>query len=85
MQKTLRELEVEAYLAGALIVAAMCAAQEDAILEERNLYEKLEKKKEDLQEQLEGLFEDLDDAYRENFELHGRLQEIEWRMEQLEK
>jgi cell shape-determining protein MreC len=83
--KSPKELEVEAYLAGATVVAQMYAFHEDAILDERILYAKLENKNEDLKQQLEDLFEDLDEAYRENFELRGRLEEIEWRMEQLEK
>lgn len=92
--KTLRELEVEAYLAGALVMADLYARNEDGSILELKI-EQLEEQKLDLQDEVDEfrrIAEDYEEYLTESeakvHKLNGRIEVLEhaaWRLEQLEK
>jgi predicted RNase H-like nuclease (RuvC/YqgF family) len=92
--RSLKELEVEAYLAGALVTADLYARTEDALEFEFKLV-RLEEERLDLQDQnddLRRLSEDyeqyLSDYEKDVTKLKARVEELEfaaWRLEELEK
>lgn len=92
--KTLNELEREAYLAGATLMADLYARTEDALLLEFKI-EQLEEDKLDLQDENDDLLrlsEDyeqyLSDYEKDVTKLKAKVEELEfvqWRLEQLEK
>lgn len=86
--KTLRELEVEAYLAGALVMADLYARTEDAEANNDTAFTSQVWETEKYKNLLLACEEDLEDAETIIFKLKGRLEELEfvaWRLEQLEK
>jgi len=86
--KSLRELELEAYLAGALVVANLYARTEDAEMNNSRAFEAQVEETERLEELLTELEEDLAEADTLIFKLSGRIEVLEhqaWRLEQLEK
>ena len=86
--KTLRELEVEAYLAGALVTAELYARTEEAEANNSTAFTSQLWETEKYQNLLRSCEEDLEDAEYTIFKLKGRLEELEfvaWRLEQLEK
>jgi predicted RNase H-like nuclease (RuvC/YqgF family) len=92
--KTLRELEVEAYLAGALVMADLYARNEDGSILELKI-EQLEEQKLELQDEVDEfrrIAEDYEEYLTESeakvHKLNGRIEVLEhaaWRLEQLEK
>lgn len=86
--KSLRELELEAYLAGALIMAKLYARTEDAEANNATAFTTQLWETEKYQNLLLACEEDLEDAETEIFKLRGRVEVLEfaaWRLEQLEK
>lgn len=86
--KTLRELEREAYLAGAILMADLYARTEDAEAHNCIAFEAQVWETEQLKELLYDSEEDLQEAETEIFKLKGRIEVLEfdkWRLEQLEK
>lgn len=86
--KSLRELEVEAYLAGAILMADLYARTEDAEAHNCKAFEAQVWETEKFKELLHDSEEDLQEAETEIFKLKGRVEVLEhvaWRLEQLEK
>lgn len=86
--KSLRELEHEAYLAGALIVANLYARTEDAEANNSTAFTSQVWETEKYKNLLLACEENLKDAETEIFKLKGRIEVLEfaaWRLEQLEK
>lgn len=86
--KTLNELEREAYIAGALLMADLYARTKDAEAHNCIAFQAQVYETEKLKELLEDSEEDLQEAETEVFKLKGRVEVLEfeqWRLEQLEK
>lgn len=86
--KTLNELEREAYLAGATLMADLYARTEDAEANNDTAFTSQLWETEKYQNLLASCEEDLEDAETEIFKLKGRIEVLEfaqWRLEQLEK
>ena len=86
--KSLRELEVEAYLAGAVLLADLYARTEDAEANNSTAFTSQVWETEKYQNLLLACEEDLEDAETTIFKLKGRIEVLEfaaWRLEQLEK
>lgn len=86
--KTLNELEREAYLAGATLMADLYARAEDAEANNDTAFTYQLSETEKYQNLLASCEEDLEDAETKIFKLKGRVEVLEfeqWRLEQLEK
>ena len=86
--KTLRELEREAYLAGAILMADLYARTEDAEANNDTAFTSQLWETEKYKNLLLACEEDLEEAETEIFKLNGRIEVLEfdkWRLEQLEK
>lgn len=86
--KTLRELEREAYLAGAILMADLYARTEDAEANNDTAFTSQLWETEKYKNLLLDCEEDLEEAETEIFKLKGRIEVLEfdkWRLEQLEK
>jgi cell division protein FtsB len=86
--KNLKELEVQAYLSGALVTVDIMS-QFEALLEERETEIKLlEQRIDKLEEERTDLFDEISDLSQELHEKQGIIEDLEfkaWRLEELEK
>jgi predicted nucleic acid-binding Zn-ribbon protein len=84
----LKELEVQAYLAGAVTTTDIMA-QFEVLLEESEIEIKLlEKRVDQLEEERNGLFDEISDLSQELHEKQGIIEDLEfkvWRFEEVEK
>jgi phage shock protein A len=86
--KSLKELEVDAYLAGASVVADLYGRTEDAEANNSTAFISQLWETDKYKELLRSCEEELEDAENTIFKLKGRIEELEfaeWRLEQLEK
>lgn len=86
--KSLRELEVDAYLAGALIQVDLYARTEDAEANNCTAFTSQVYETEKYIKLLYDAEQDLQESYADIFRLNGRIAVLEdkiWRLEQIEK
>ena len=86
--KSLKELEVEAYLAGAFVTVEVISQFETLLSEREAEMKLLEKRIDALEEERSELFDEISDLSQELLEKQGIIEDLEfkaWRLEELEK
>lgn len=86
--KSLKELEVEAYLAGAFVTVDVISQFEVMLSEREAEIKLLEKRIDALEEERSDLFDEISDLSQELHEKQGIIEDLEfkaWRLEELEK
>lgn len=86
--KSLKEIELEAYLAGALVTVDVINQFEVMLSEREAEIKLLEKRIDKLEEEQSDLYDEISDLSQELHEKQGILEDLEfkaWRLEELEK